>query len=205
MLFANYPKLKRMLAITGVFLLTACASPAAKEATTPGFLPATRWDHRPEASAWTEATIRALKAEGAVLVNTVPEDIGGFCPGYVKAAPDQRRAFWVGLLSAVAKHESGWNPVAKGGGGKFLGLMQISPKTAANNGCDAPNAAGLLDGGANLACAVRIMARNVAEDGAIASSQSRGWLGLARDWLPLRNASARREIAAWTAGQSYCE
>ena len=188
-----------------LILLAACASPIAKEATTPGFLPATRWDHRPEASAWTDATIRALKAEGAVLVTTVPEDIGGFCPGYAQAAPDQRRAFWVGLLSAVAKYESGWNPVAKAGGGKFLGLMQISPKTAAINGCDAPDAVGLLDGGSNLTCAVRIMARRVAEDGAIASGQSRGWLGLARDWLPLRNASARNEIAAWTARQSYCE
>ena len=196
--------LRICLALT-LILPVACTSPVAKEAATPGFLPATRWDHRPEASAWTEATVRALKAEGAVLVNTVPEDIGGFCPGYAKAAPDQRRAFWVGLLSATAKYESGWNPLARAGGGRFLGLMQISPKTAATNGCDAPDAAGLLDGGANLTCAVRIMARSVARDGAIASDQSRGWLGMARDWLPLRNASTRGEIAAWTAGQSYCE
>ena len=65
-------------------LPTACVAPAAKEVTTPGFLSATRWDSHPEASAWTEATITALKAEGAVLVNTVPDDIGGFCPGYAK-------------------------------------------------------------------------------------------------------------------------
>lgn len=191
------------LALT-LILPTACVAPAAKEVTTPGFLSATRWDNHPEASAWTEATITALKAEGAVLVNTVPDDIGGFCPGYAKAAPDQRRAFWVGLLSAVAKYESGWNPVAKGGGGRFLGLMQISPKTAGRNACAATTAAGLLDGGANLACAVRIMAHSVGQDNTIASDGSRGWLGLARDWMPFRNARTRHEIAAWTAGQSYC-
>ncbi len=188
-----------------VLALLPIACAGAADLPLPGFSSAARWDHRPEASAWTEATVRALKADGAVLVSTVPEDVGAFCPAYATAAPDQRRAFWVGLLSAIAKHESGWNPLAKGGGGRFLGLMQISPKTAAANGCDAADAAGLLDGGANLSCAVRIMARNIGRDGAITKGGSGGWLGLARDWMPLRNASARRDIARWTAKQSYCE
>ena len=58
------------LALT-LILPAACVAPSAQELTTPGFLSATRWDNRPEASAWTEATIAALKAEGAVLVATV--------------------------------------------------------------------------------------------------------------------------------------
>jgi Transglycosylase SLT domain len=168
----------------------------------PGFSVAARWDQQPEASAWTEATVAALKSEGAVLVDTVPEDIGAYCPGYARARPDQRRAFWVGLLSSVAKHESGWNPGARGGGGRFLGLMQISDGTAEANGC--ARGAALLDGGANMACAVRIVANQVARDGALFGGERRGWLGLARDWLPLRDRKVRQDITDWTKRQAYC-
>ncbi len=192
----------------GVAMIVLAALPlactgAADEVTTPGFLPATRWDHRPEASAWTEATLAALKAEGAVLVSSVPSDVASFCPGYATAAPAERRAFWAGLLSGIAGYESRWNPLARGGAGRFRGLMQISDATARANGC--PTGAALLDGAANLSCAVRIMAGHVAADGAIAGGEGRGWLGLARDWLPLRRKRVRADLARFTAGQAYCQ
>ena len=183
--------------------LTGCKLAAENsEAQTPGFLPAARWDHLPQGSAWTEATLRALEAEGAVLVNSVPADVAEFCPGYAEANPDQRRAFWVGFLSAAAKFESRWNPLARGGGGTYKGLMQISDATARANGCEA--GAALLDGERNLSCAVRVMARHVGRDGAVVGGGDRGWLGAARDWIPLRKKSTRSELAGWTSAQSYC-
>lgn len=186
-----------LVAITGCKL--AADSPSGQ---TPGFLPAARWDHLPEGSAWTEATLRALEAEGAVLVNTVPSDVATFCPGYADANPDQRRAFWVGFLSSAAKLESRWNPLARGGGGTYKGLMQISDATARANGCDA--GAALLDGGHNLSCAVRIMAKHIGRDGAVVGGGEQGWLGAARDWIPLRKKSARSDLAGWTSAQTYC-
>lgn len=168
-------------------------------------LPPMRWDHRPEAREWTLTTLAALKDDGAALAETVPADIDAFCPGYKAADAAERRAFWAGLFSAIAKYESTWNPAARGGGGRWIGLMQISPRTADHYDCDATSREALVDGGANLACAVRIAAHQVARDGAIVSDGGGGWQGVARDWAPMRASAKRNEMAAWTRQQSYCQ
>ncbi|MFD1881509.1 transglycosylase SLT domain-containing protein [Paracoccus pacificus] len=162
--------------------------------------PVMRWDARRGSDAWTQAALDELRASGVSLVTTVPADINLYCPAYLRADPDQRRAFWAGLVSSVSKFESSHNPAAKGGGGRWLGLMQIAPATARQYGCDG----GLLNGEDNVACAVKIMARNVSRDGAIAQGANGGWRGVARDWMPMRNSAKRNDIAAWTRKQSYC-
>lgn len=163
-------------------------------------LPAMRWDHRPESDIWTRATLAALRNHGAALAQVVPADIDTYCPGYETAGPAQRRAFWAGLLSALAKHESTWNPRAVGGGDKWFGLVQIAPATARGYGCAAGSGAALRDGAANLSCAVRIVAQTVPRDGVV----SRGGRGVAADWAPFLNRSKRADIASWTSTQSYC-
>lgn len=164
-------------------------------------LPVMGWDQRPEASVWTLATLTAVAEEDAVLAGQVPGDIAAFCPAHPDAPLQDRRAFWAGLLSAVAEYESGWNPAASGGGGRYVGLMQISPRSAAHHGCAATRAEALQDGAANLACAVTIAAAQVGRDGLIAGTGSQG---LARDWGPLKREAKRAAIAEWTAAQDYC-
>lgn len=163
--------------------------------------PNMRWGNRAGSDDWTKAALSALDAEGVTLLSTMPSDVKNFCPGYATLNREERKHFWVGLLSSVAKHESGYNPGAKGGGGRYLGLMQISPATANHYDCDGS----MLNGSNNMACAVKIAARNVSRDGAIVSGQGKGWRGVARDWMPLRSASKRSDIAGWTKQQSYCE
>ncbi|SIO22449.1 Transglycosylase SLT domain-containing protein [Rhodovulum sp. ES.010] len=163
-------------------------------------LPTMRWDHRPEAPRWTEASLAALRAQGAPLAETVPADIANWCPTYAQADLRQRRAFWAGLFSALAKHESTWNPEAVGGGGRWFGLMQIAPATARGYGCAAQSGEALKDGAANIGCAIRIAARTVPRDGVVAA----GGGGVAADWGPMTVASKRAEIAAWTRAQPYC-
>ena len=184
-------------------LLSACAGVPDLTAYLPeGLQPAMRWDARPEAASWTSRTLTAVAARDSELAATVPGDIATFCPGYASAPMGQRRAFWVGLLSATAKYESGYNPKASGGGGRYIGLMQISPRTASQNGCEANSSAALKDGAANLECAVRIIAPNVGSDRLVAGNGNRG---IARDWGPFQKKSVRAEIAAWTASQAYCK
>ena len=166
-------------------------------------LPATRWDHRPEADDWTRATLEALKAEGAPLLSTTPADIATFCPGYAEAGPDQRAAFWAGMFSAIAKYESTWNPAASGAGGRYLGLMQISPQTARGAGCDLSQG-GLRDGASNLECAVRIAARRAPAGGGVVSGPG-ALAGLTNDWGPMHKSGYTAEMAAWTKSQSYCQ
>jgi hypothetical protein len=164
--------------------------------------PPMRWDHHPEGEEWTESTLVALSTKDALLSENVPQDISTWCPGYAEAPIEERRAFWAGLLSAVAKYESTWNPKASGGGGRWIGLMQISPRTANHYGCEATSVGALKDGEANLECAVEIMSEQVAKDGLVAGNGTRG---IGRDWAPLRSSEKRAEMAAWTRSQPYCK
>jgi Transglycosylase SLT domain len=197
-----YDPMKIALMALAVMLPSGCMQMGAKPEVTMAAAPAMGWDHRPEAPVWTEKTLLAVAAEDTNLADTVPRDIGAWCPGYAKADIVERRAFWAGLMSAVAKHESTWNPAASGGGGQWIGLMQIAPRTAQQYGCEATSTAALKDGGANLQCAVEIAATQIGRDDAVAGS---GNAGMGRDWAPFRNASKRAEMAAWTSAQAYCQ
>lgn len=181
-------------------VLISCGSDAATPRTQPGALPPAAWDHKPEAARWTGAVLAALDGPGAALVAEVPADAATFCPGFAEAAEAERKAFWVGFLSALAEKESTWRPDVSGGGGRWHGLLQISPETAAGYGCAARTEGELKSGEANLRCGVRIMGQTVARDGVIAA----GRRGVAADWGPLSRPDAAAEIAAFTRSQGYC-
>ncbi len=161
-----------------------------------------RWDHRPEAPIWTQKALAAIDGHEADLPEIIPADIATWCPGYAQAAEEEREAFWAGLMSALAKHESTWNPRASGGGGRWIGLLQISPATARHYGCEATTKAELKDGASNLSCAVQIAAVQVRRDGMVAGG---GAQGMGRDWAPFRSSAKRADMAAWTRAQSYCQ
>jgi Transglycosylase SLT domain len=194
----------RMRVILGVFAaasLTGCAQVEPEE--TMAFVaPPMQWDHHPEAQAWTESTLVAVSTKDQLLTERVPADIETWCPGYAEATAEERRAFWAGLLSAVAKYESTWNPQASGGGGRWIGLMQISPRSANYYGCEATSVVALKNGEANLECAVEIMSTQVAKDGLVAGGGNRG---IGRDWAPLRSSEKRSAMSAWTSQQPYCQ
>ncbi|MDQ7071855.1 MAG: lytic transglycosylase domain-containing protein [Rhodobacterales bacterium] len=166
-------------------------------------LPATRWAHIPQSEIWTRGAIAALLDHGRPLVDMVPRDIADWCPAYPGAGDEGRISFWVGFLSALAKHESTYKPRAVGGGGRWYGLLQILPSTARGYGCNARSGSALKDGAANLSCAIRIMAHTVVRDGVIAA-RDRKWRGVAADWGPMQYRAKRRDIAGWTRTQSYC-
>lgn len=166
-------------------------------------LPRMAWGRKPGTALWTRAALSALHGHAAPLAQTVPADIAAWCPAYRAADQAQRRAFWVGLASTLARYESGHRPAAVGGGGLYYGLLQILPATAAGYGCHARSGAALQDGAANLSCGLRIMARTVARDGVIAQQSGR-WRGVAADWGPIRSADKRAQMQSWLKDQSYC-
>lgn len=174
-------------------LFSSKSPPAAQQAM--------RWDHVPESETWTEATLAALDSHGQNLVNTLPTDIAAWCPGYAKSDVEGRKAFWTGLLSTLAKHESTWQPTVVGGGGRWFGLVQISPATARHYGCRAGSGEALKDGASNLSCAVRILDTTVPRDGVV----SAGMRGVAADWGPFHQQSKREDMRAWMLSQPYCK
>ena len=193
----------RLAALTMVVTTAACANLPAEQtvaAAVDEALPVMAWDHRPDGEEWTEAALEALRSEGIGLLSEEPADIRHWCPGYVEAPEEDRAAFWAGLMSSIARYESTWNEDAVGGGGKWFGLLQISPATARSYGCEATTGAALREGEANLECAVRIAARTVTRDGVVAANGG----GFAADWGPFANSSKRESMAAWVRDQEYC-
>ncbi|MBJ3762794.1 transglycosylase SLT domain-containing protein [Maribius pontilimi] len=167
-------------------------------------IPVTRWDHRAESERWSRAGLQALKSHGAPLVEMDPRDIAAWCPGYRNAPLEDRRAFWVGFLSALAKYESTHKPSAVGGGGKWFGLLQIAPATARAYDCRAGTGEALKNGPANLSCAIRIMSETVGRDGVVHAREPR-WSGVSADWGPMRSAVKRQDMRNWLRGQEYCQ
>ncbi|MBY6200715.1 transglycosylase SLT domain-containing protein [Maritalea mobilis] len=164
-------------------------------------VPAARWDEHPRGDRWTAAVMAALRGPGAPLLDTVPEDIEAWCPGYINADRGQRAAFWAGLISALAWHESTHNPRAVGGGGQWFGLVQIAPGTARWRNCDVTSAEALLDGSANLRCGIRIMGITVPRDNVV----SEGMRGVAADWGPFHSRRKREDMRNWVRSQDYCQ
>lgn len=167
------------------------------------YVPDARWDFRPGSASWTRAALAALRSHGSQLQETVPRDIASWCPAYPQNPPALRRAFWVGMMSALAKHESTYRPDAVGGGDLWYGLLQIYPDTARRYGCRATTGTELQDPEDNLSCAVRIMNVTVPRDNAIAMRDTR-WRGVAADWGPMTNRSKIEEMSSWTRRQDYC-
>lgn len=184
-------------------LLAGCVSTKQQASlSSSGYAPPMQWDVRPEGKAWTASTLMAIESHDPVLADAVPADVETWCPGYATASVEARRAFWAGLMSAVARYESSWNPKASGAGGRYIGVMQISPRSAGYHQCEADTASELKDGARNLECATQMVATAVAMDGLVAGGGNRG---IGRDWMPFRNAEKRAEMAAWTRAQPYCQ
>ncbi len=185
-----------------LILLVACgrSSPPPDTTSFQSAQPVALWDHRANGPRWTKSALVALDGHAAGLVDMVPADIATYCPAYADAGSADRKAFWVMFLSALAKHESTWRADASGGGGQWHGLLQISPATARGYGCRANTADALKDGGANLACGLRIMAVTVPRDGVI----SAGMRGVAADWGPFHQSSKRTDIQTATKQAEAC-
>lgn len=163
-------------------------------------MPDLRWDHVRGSSRWTRAVMRAIDSHGPNLTGTVPRDIGEWCPAYPHATEWERKSFWAGLLSTLAKHESTYDPRAVGGGGLWYGLVQILPATARGYGCQARTGDALKDGALNMSCAVRILNVTVPRDGVVA----RNWRGVAADWGPFHSQRKREDMRRWVRSQPFC-
>lgn len=183
--------------------VTISQNPSQRPVMRTNYIPDTRWDFVSGSDSWTRAALASLRSHGSRIEETVPRDIADWCPAYEENPPHLRRAFWVGMMSALAKHESTYRPTAVGGGNLWYGLLQIYPDTARRYGCRATTGEQLKDPEDNLSCAIRIMNVTVPRDQAIAVRDSR-WRGVAADWGPMTHRSKIAEMSAWTRRQEYC-
>lgn len=215
----NPPMSFRPMLLAALTLLPLAGCEAQPPAPTPTMaartepaLPTGRWDSKPDGPAWTRFALAGIDAHGQGLLATQPADVASYCPRYPQAGPADRRAFWAGLMSALARPESNFNPAvtftesfpdSSGRPVVSRGLLQISQESANGYGCGITDPQQLHDPETHLSCAARIINRLVTRDGVIGST-SAPWKGMSAYWSPFRRADARAELQQWTARQSYC-
>jgi hypothetical protein len=196
--------------------LSAVTPPDAAKAAALPVEATARWGDQNGRRAWTQVAWDAVDTLGPKLWadGAVPTDITTYCPGYARQTADGRKLFWVGLMSSLAKPESGFDPSvqykeafndAQGRPVISRGLLQISRESANGYGCKIGDEQELHDPATNLRCGVRILNRLVSRSNVIAKLESKTWRGAAAYWSPFRKPDRRADVAGWVAGQSYCK
>lgn len=172
------------------------------------------WSRVAGASEWTTILYERIGAATALL-RASPQDAARYCPGFAALDHSGRQAFYTGLVSIMAKYESGFDPevrfqerFADSSGGLVVsrGLLQLSIESAdAYTGCDPGSAEALHDPGVNLACAAAILNKLVSRDQAIGVVQRGDWKGGAAYWSVLRSNHPRNdEIVRFTQSLPVC-
>ena len=230
-LSARRPFCATLLIITLPLFLTACGTGkmpdlfgqitsinSTPEITTGSILPVARWDRHDDGKTWTRYTATALNNYGQGLISSAPKDVAQYCPSYAGLQPQQRRAFWIHLISALSKYESNFDPSVKFdettvdpkmitvSGQPIIsrGLLQISKESANGYGCKINEASQLHDANTNLSCAVRILDRWITRDGVISGQVDAGWRGAARYFSPFRDDNKRQAMQTLSQNLSFC-
>lgn len=190
-----------------IFILTPVASLAAQDYAA--------WSKKNLDGSWTRTAEIAVATSS--LPSLEPKDIGKFCPAYKRLPRKKRTQFWVGLLSAMARPESDFNPEAASKGpskdrfgkrGINRGLLQISIESANQPGysCGIQKTKDLHDPAIHLPCAVKILSTWVTADHVIASYKGhKKNRGGGRYWAVLREKNGRLpEISNFTKNLSFC-
>ncbi|PUE24775.1 transglycosylase SLT domain-containing protein [Limnohabitans sp. Jir72] len=163
---------------------------------------------------WTAAAEKAVSASS--LTSSVPIDIVKFCPAYETKSIEERKVFWVGLLSIIARPESNFEADAKyiekfnDSKGKRVvsrGLLQISVESASQKrySCGLKIAEDLHNPSVNLACGVKILDAWVKNDNVIATYGKNPSRGGARYWSTLREKNNHlQELTSFTRSLSVC-
>ncbi|NCN95588.1 MAG: lytic transglycosylase domain-containing protein [Bdellovibrionales bacterium] len=193
--------------------------PHSEPATTPGdanfIWPRFDWNNQNEDFLdWNFYAYEAIRDLGAPLTSKNPNDILEFCPSYNSLDDSGRKMFWISLIAAMARFESGFNPETRyteafrDALGQFIisrGLLQLSIESARGYGCELRAAEDLHDPQINLECTVRILTRWVDRDGVITGKVGVSWRGGARYWSVLRKASTLSSIRSKTSKSNLCK
>jgi hypothetical protein len=137
------------------------------------------------------------------------------CPGYKFATPDERKIFWIFLVSSMANAESGFNPQTgyrEANGTTSLGLLQIDVANA-NAYCSGPEAmnrrfstSDMKNPELNLECGLHILKQQLNAERPVAMrKKGKGNLfynrsyGDASNWSTLRADNNHKTIARFKA------
>lgn len=167
---------------------------------------------------WSAMVGAALDKYGAGILSAKPNDAAEYCPNFAKLNTQQKREFYIYLVSCMAEFESSFNPkatytekFADRNGVRVVsrGLLQISQESANGSSykCGITDAQQLHDPKTNLTCGVKILARWIPSDAYIGHTTSeKDHLGGGRYWSVLRGISpSQAKIKAKTKAYHLCK
>ncbi|MEZ6933586.1 transglycosylase SLT domain-containing protein [Aeromonas sp. BC14] len=191
--------------VTALALIAACPTFAYDYAA---------WAKKNFDGSWTAAAEAAVDASG--LPGSTPSDVETFCPSYKARSLAERKTFWVGLLSIVARPESNFKPEttytedfgdSQGKRVVSRGLLQISIESANQKKytCGIQKAEDLHDPAINLTCGVKILDAWVKADNVIATYGKSPPRGGGRYWSTLRERNKHLpELTKFTRSLKVC-
>lgn len=144
---------------------------------------------------WSNHLYSELDRLGQDLLDVIPADAATFCPNYKNLTYNERKKYWIYMISAMTRFESSFKTnttytedFTDSSGKKVVsrGLLQISIESANGYDCELSNAQDLHNPLKNLSCGVRILDRWVGRDGRIAGKVDAKWRGGARYWAVMR-------------------
>ena len=173
------------------------------------------WDgEHDDAARWNTYAQDGVNEFGKDMMSIGAQDMPSFCPNYSNLNPFGKNMFWISLLAALTKHESGFDPdgfeVVQSDLGNIVkrGLTQIDLDRADVHGCEVLAAGELYDPKTNLECAANIMNYWVAIEGYISRSvQQQGtlsWRGASRVWPSLQGGDTLADIQQITSTSDVC-
>lgn len=165
---------------------------------------------------WSNHLYSELDRIGQDLLDVIPADAGTFCPNYKNLSYTDRKKYWIYIISAMAKFESGFDTNTKykedfedNSGNNVIsrGLLQISIESSKGYDCGMTDAQELHNPLKNLSCGVRILDRWVGRDGRIGGKVNSKWRGGARYWSVLREGdkTSYKSIVSWSKALKMCK
>lgn len=174
------------------------------------------WDGKhPDAIKWTRATVLAIERYGHDMLANEPSDIKSYCPQFSLLKKEEKIAFWVHMISAIAQKESDFNPTkpyvetfTDKNGERVVsrGLLQLSLESVNNPlyGCKIKKAEELDDPLKNLVCGVKILNHWMRTEPVITRNEGKEWLGAAKYWGVLRTSDTVSFIKNATSDLPIC-
>ncbi len=174
------------------------------------------WDGKhPDSLRWTRATVLAIEEHGEDMLTSMPSDIDSYCPRFRGLQRQEKIAFWVHLISAIAQKESGMDPTKEYREGfenskqervMSRGLLQLSLESANHPkyGCGFASEAEIEDPIKNLTCGVRILNHWMRMEPVISRGTEKEWYGASKYWGVLRTSETRSFISTKTSELPIC-
>ena len=165
----------------------------------------------------TRITLHELNQLDDSFYALVPKDTRFWCPAFARQSLEGRKAFYLGLMSGIARYETDFRAHVKyleAGGHYSRGLLQLGQLALSyypEGRCDASgDPRQLHDLQENLSCGVMLVQHWVSRDGYIASDGNIGeadarYFGAARYWSTLREGRRGHDaIAEFTRSLPVC-